>query len=292
MSLWGRKTFVAVRVLGRHGHYPSFAVRTSSHIFFPSERVCWSAVLQPGLPEDWELGEATALVPEEVRLFSALSLSERDPWLNGRPIVTHWAEAYIEVNAGEMNLQSPSVFSRVEEVVAGLGTPPLDTSRLHREGLSNAYVVSDTGSQSDALRLLERIDINDQLLLAGLARLLGGTRLIFAAHEMEEAALSLFVSMGAALEFVRLSLADQLPDTTISFQDVYQYLTEVYPTDSSVAEYYEYMYEHRLAATHPANRFGEFWAPPLMADDIYHLQKHLILLYRHIVLGEPPDFEC
>jgi hypothetical protein len=249
-------------------------------------------VLQPGLPEDWELGEATVLVPEEVRLFSALSLSERDPWRNGRPIVTHWAEAYVEVDAQERDLQCASVFSRLEEAVARLGTPPLDTSLRHREGLSNAYVVNDVGSQSDALRLLERIDTDDQLLLAGLARLLGGTRLIFVAHEMEEAALSLFVSMGAALEFLRLSLAERLPDATISFKHVYQYLTEVYPTDSSVAEYYEYMYEHRLAATHPANRLGEFWAPPLMADDIYHLQKHLILLYRHIILGDAPDFEC
>jgi hypothetical protein len=291
MSLWGRKAFVVVRVLGRHGHYPSFEVRTPSHVFLPSELVCWSAVLQPGLPEDWELGEATVLVPEEVRLFSALSLSERDPWLNSRPIVTHWAEAYVEVNAQESDLQSVSVFSRVEEAVARLGTPPRDTSLRQREGFSNAYVVSDIGSKGDALRLLERIDTDDQLLLAGLARLLGGTRLIFAAHEMEEAALSLFVSMGAALEYLRLSLAEQLPDATISFKDVYQYLTEVYPTDSSVAEYYEYMYEHRLVATHPANRLGEFWAPPLMADDIYHLQKHLILLYRHITLGNAPEFE-
>lgn len=290
MSLWGHKPFVAVRLLGTHGHYPSFDIRTPSHLFVSGDKVCWSAVVQPALPDDWELGESTALVPEEVRLYSAIALSEADPWTNGRPIITHWADKYLDIGPDQCDLQSPELFARLEETVAQFGAPPIIASFGRPNG--SPYMRSDVGSRDDALSILENVDASDQLLLAGLARLLGGTRLIFAAHEMEEAALSLFVSMGASLEFLRLCLAEQQSQDAVSFDAVYQYLSEVYPADSGVAEYYEYMYEHRLAATHPANRLGEFWAPPLMADDIYHLQKHLTVLYRHIALGERPQFEC
>ena len=55
-----------------------------------------------------------------------------------------------------------------------------------------------------------------------------------------------------------------------------------------MAEYFELRHDERIMATHPSNRFGEFWTLPLMVGDIYHLRKTLIALYRHLFLGEIP----
>ena len=291
MSLWARRPFVALRLLGPHGHYPTFAIRRSSHLYTPASEGPWCAVVQPPLPTDWELGESTVLVPEEVRLFSALTLSEADPWENGRPVITHWIDTHLDLGSDpDLNLAAAPTFERLQAEVDRIRAtkPPLVV--LYRAPSdSGSYSFADVGSEADALDILDNLDATDPLLLAGLARLLGGSRLLFAAHEMEEASLSLFVSMNAALEFLRLYLTEQ-GTGDVSFKDVYRYLATIYPLDSEIAEYYDYMYEHRLAATHPVNRHGEYWAPPLMADDVYHLQKHLILLYRHIVLGELPMF--
>jgi hypothetical protein len=164
------------------------------------------------------------LVSEEVRLLSALTLSEADPWTNGRAIITHWNDRTVEFN-GATDLISGELRRLVEDAVAklrsespSLAVPPAPyVAPLE-------FRIADVGSLEDTLGLLECIDSSDQLLLAGLARLLGGTRLIFAAHEMEEGALALFVSMNAGLEFVRQYLCDQ-QNCDASFKDVHDYLT-------------------------------------------------------------------
>ena len=281
---------VIVRLLGPHGFYPSYAIERPTQLFIPAPEGPWCAVIQAPLPEEWEIGEVTALAPEEVRLLAAITLSEPDPWTNGRPIITHWVEGPVEIE-GVSDLTSPELRGRVEEAVTKLrGQSNSSSAPRAPYAPPREFRIAEIGRLSDALDLLDSIDCSDQLLLAGLARLLGGTRLMFAAHEMEEGALCLFVSMNAGLEFVRQYLSDQL-QRDASFSEVHEYLTDIYPDGSRIAELYEYMYEHRLAATHPANRLGEFWAPPLMADDVYHLQKNLIVLYRHIILGELPQFD-
>jgi hypothetical protein len=277
MSLWSRKPFIAVRVLGRTGQYPQFEIRSPSHMYSASERLVWTAVLQPALSREWELGEVTVLVPEEVRVLSAVALSESRLWEKGLPIITHLADAQVDPSTLGFDLTVPATFRAVEELAHSL---------IGRNSfIDNPYVTRvDLGSREDAVDLLTNIDAGDQLLLAGLARLLGAGR-ILQMNEPEEAAISLFVSMGAALEYVRLHLEDE-SGREAAFAAVYDYFRRTFPHGDEVVEYFEARYDERVIATHPANRFGEFWAPPLMADDVYHLQKTLIGLYRHILLGE------
>jgi len=273
MLLWGRKPFIALRVFGTEGQYPSFEIRSARHVFVPSESLVWAAVIQPVLPDDWDLGEVVSLVPEEVRLLSAIALCERDPWERPRTTITHLANSYMTLGAGDLNLTAPAIFEHVADKARSIAPNNLQ------------YRVRPLGSRDDALALLERIDVTDQLLLAGLARLLGAGRLIAAHNEREEAAISLYVSMGAALEFIRLHLSVNA-ETDISFGEVHAYLRRALPNGNRLAEYFAEQYEERIIATHPSNRFGEFWAPPLMADDVYDLQKSLIVLFRHILLDE------
>jgi hypothetical protein len=283
MSIWSRKPFVALRLLGPHGHYPDFDFRSPSHLFVAEDDFVWSAVLQPPLPPEWELGETPVLVPEEVRLFAAVTLCEANPWNNGMPVITHWNQSHLAADEFEVDLSAPEHFDWLRATVAALRPKSSD-----RDGASSqTYTISDVGSVDDAVQLLANIDSHDQLLLAGLARLLGANRLLSVANEPEEAAIALFISMGAALEFIRLSLA-KADGEEVPFAKVNEYFRATFSYGEDLVEYFEARNEERVIAIHPANRFGQFWAPPLMMGDVYHLRKTIIQIYRHIVLGEVP----
>lgn len=273
MSLWGREPYLALRVLGAEGIYPSFEIRSATHVFIATPALVWTAVVQQPLPHEWERGEVVSLVPEEVRLLSAISLCERNPWDKPRAAVTHLAHDHIPSWDGRIDLTDPNTFELVQDKARSLAPPNL------------AYTVRHLGSRNDALAILERIDTDDQLLLAGLARFLGGKRLATAHNEREEAVISLFVAMGAGLEFVRLHLSYQV-GRDASFEDVHEYLRRALPHGEHLGDFFAAQYEERIVATHPSNRLGEFWAPPIMADDLYDLEKALIVLFRHIILDE------
>jgi hypothetical protein len=287
MSLWSRKPFLAVRILGRHGVYPAFEISTPGHIFVADEHIVWSAVVQAPLPEDWEIGEFTQLMPEEVRLLSAVGLSERDTWEMGQPLITHWAHSHVPLSSVDFDLTAAANRDLASATARALGTGP---EQALYEGKLTKYVIRpDLGSHEDAIDLLNNIDSNDQLVLAGLARLLGASRVLFVAGEPEEAAISFLISMEAALEYLRLHLCDTLGTTNVPFAEVSNYLRNTFPHGEEVAEYFELRHDERIMATHPSNRFGEFWTIPLMMGDIYHLRKTLIALYRHLFLGEIPE---
>lgn len=284
MSLWSKKPFVSVRVLGSRGHYPAFEIKTPGHVYCATESLTWMAVTQPALPEDWEFPERVILLPEEIRLLSAILLSEPDPWNNGFPGLDRGESVSLQVPIGERGLLEPGMFARLEAEAAQLALPTV--LREHAAGSAPRFNVYDGCSQSDAASLIENIDPQDQLLLAGLARLLGASRLISFADELEEGAIALFISMGAALEFIRLHIASTQGVSDVPHKAVSEYLTITFPHGAEIAEYFEARHEERIISVHPANRFGEFWAPPLMVGDIYHLQKSLFGVYRHILLGE------
>lgn len=284
MSLWSRKPFIAVRTFGTHGSYPNFEIRSSSHLFIPTAELVWSAALQPALPEDWEVGEFTPLVPEEVRLLSSIALCESDTWARGIPVLTHWANSHLDPAVVGFDLTNENTFDQVRDAAADLGSGPGTWTKANE--IKIEYTIRDVGQRGDAILLLQNIDSNDQLLLAGLARLLGANRLLAVANEPEEAAISLFISTGAALEFIRLHLCDTKGSENVPFSEVYGYFRRTFPNGDQVAEYFQERYDERIIATHPSNRFGEFWAPPLMMGDVYHLRKAVIALYRHLFLGE------
>jgi hypothetical protein len=281
-SLWGRKPFLAVRAFGRDGHYPKFSIRTSQHIFEPTPGLVWSAVIQHPLPEDWEIGEFTPLLPEEVRLQASLALCEQNPWANPWPVLTNYGSLHLELPGSLSDFRSDELYRHALELASSIGPGSLGPFNRDR----TEYEILSYGSGTDASLLLQAIDTNDQLLLAGLARLLGAQRLLYM-HEPEEAAIILFISMGAALEFIRLHLEHEAGGTDVPFSKVYDYFRATFPDGEGIADYFSERYDERLMAVHPSNRMGEFWAPPLMMSGVYHLRKSLMCLYRHILLGDP-----
>lgn len=283
MSLWGRRTFLAVRILGTDGYYPRFSIRSATHRYEASDSLVWTAVVQEPLPEDWETSESPTLVPEEIRLNAALAFSEGDPWHGGMPTVTIGSERLEEYVEDDFDLESGAGTARIEAALAELQRhmPTYSTFRL-----------GDVGNEGDALALLQNFDSTDELLLAGVGTFHAAGRLMSSrVRELEAASLCLFVSMGAALEFIRLHLNESRGTANASFAEVHRYIGELYPEGNVLPDYLDEMYEHRVIATHPAGRFGEYWTPPLMVGDIYELRKHLVVILRHIVLGERPQLK-
>jgi hypothetical protein len=284
---WSRKPWIALKVLGRSGSYPSFTIRQPGHLYVPEPDLVWTAVLQPPLPDDWEVGEFTPLSPQQIALFSAIALCERDPWNNGYPVVTHGIDAYLDPETVGFDLSDPSVEATLRQFLADKSAAGEGLTSVWES--QNVYTIRDVGAYDDALELLANIDTADELLLAGLARLLGACRLLSSpAQEIEEASISMFISMGAALEHLRQVLAGQ-NGAELPFSRVSEYLEETFPDGAGVADYFREMYETRVIATHPSSRFGDYWAIPLMVGDVYHFRKSMMILYRHIILGDIPD---
>lgn len=281
--MWPHSAAIRVRLLGKDGRYPAFQVETANHLLSTSSGRCWAAVVQPELDPEWEWSERVTLSPEEIRLYAAVTLPEPDPWEKGLLIITHWAQG--ELNPGSLgwDLRSAELRERLEGYVAELllaaSGEPL------RPVVPGPYSLGKaTGSLTDTLELLESIDVNDQLLLAGLSRLLQASRLGGTYDGPEDSCLPLFVSMGSAMEFIRLHLSHERGSEQ-PMREVYEYLRESFPYGDEVVEYFEEMYDYRVLTIHPASRLGEYWTPPLMVGDVYHLRKSLMSLYRHILTG-------
>ncbi len=120
MSLWGRKPFLTVRILGPDGYYPRFSLRSSTHRYEASDGLVWTAAIQQPLPEDWETSESPTLVPEEIRLHASLALSEGDPWHGGMPTVTVGSERWEEDIDDDFELESDAATARIHTALSEL----------------------------------------------------------------------------------------------------------------------------------------------------------------------------
>lgn len=149
-----------------------------------------------------------------------------------------------------------------------------------------SYRIGSQGSEGEAIRLIESIDVSDELLLGGLSRYLSATRLAGMYSFFEEASLFALLSLEAAFEYIRQVLAEERGAQT-AFSDVYAYLREVFPEGEKLSEWFQELYENRIALVHPSSRVGEYYTAPTMFQiDCWDLLKWLVIIYRHILLGE------
>lgn len=282
------KPILRFRVLGSRGNYPSFAVRSPLHVFVPSADLVWSAVVQQPLGDDWEKGEVGTFLPEEIRLFSAVCLSERDPFRNGALGLQLCRSVDVDLSEVPCALDDPA-FDDFAASLVGQREEQWEREDLYRPCLRAPSYLSDAGSAEDAAELLAAIDPEDQLLLAGLGRLLSALQLRADAY-LEEAFFISTISLGAAMEYVRLHLEER-DGGKQSYAGVYDYFRSVFPFGDPFPEFLEWMYELRVIAVHPASRFGEHWSPGVMVGMVFELENWLKVIYRHLIVGDVPDLE-
>lgn len=282
------KPILRFRVLGARGNYPKFAVRSPTHAFVPSTDRVWSAVVQKPLGDDWEKGEVGTFLPEEIRLFSAVCLSERDPFMKGALGLQLCRIVDVDFGVVPCSLDDPAFGNFAAELVER-HEEQWKLKDVYLRCVDSSNALSDAGSAEDAAELLAAIDPEDQLLLAGLGRLLSTLRLR-ADDYLEEAFVISTISLGAAMEFVRLHLEER-DGRSQSYAGVYDYFRSVFPFGDPFPEFLEWMYELRTIAVHPASRFGEHWSPGVMVGMVLELENWLKVIYRHLIIGDAPDLE-
>lgn len=271
--MWPWKPELRVRAILEGSLLPDFSIAGPDFAFISVPGSAWTAVNEPPLSEDWEWGEAVGMSPAEIRLYAALLLSEPNPWEKGQFTLVP-GPLFVEAVGADLSL--PSVQADVSQRI----DTHFSATDLRRAREVNVGV----GSASEALRVYDQIDGEDQLLLAGLGRLVQAQRLLVTGWA-EDAALPLFIAMGASFEFLRQCLEEQRGST--SMDDVYEYIDNNLPEDSEASEWFKWMYEERIVAVHPANRFGEFWTSPMMTGQVFELRRSLHSLYRHIITDDP-----
>jgi len=271
--MWPLEPELRVRPILEGSLLPEFSISGRDFAFISGPGSAWTAVNERPLPDDWDWGEAVGMSPAEIRLYAGLLLSEPNPWENGQLTLV---PGPLFVDAVGADLSLPEVQAQLSQRI---DTHFAETD-LRRAGEVNVGV----GSAKEALRVYDQIDADDQLLLAGLGRFVQAQRLLVTGW-LEDAALPLFIAMGASFEFIRLWLEEQRGSA--SMDDVYEYIDHNLPEDREASEWFKWMYEERVVAVHPANRFGEFWTSPMMTGMIFELRKSLHSLYRHIITGDP-----
>lgn len=153
-------------------------------------------------------------------------------------------------------------------------------------GLLGSYVRRENDGGSVARQKLYRaLSARNPLLMRGANCLLKGWMLW--SHDVfgEEAALSVFIAMEAALDHIRLSLSD-IHKKELGFNDVHDYLSDTIHLGEPLSQYLKMCWDNRVMLAHPNSKHGCYSIPPLMADDFYETYEALVTLYRFILLGE------
>lgn len=133
------------------------------------------------------------------------------------------------------------------------------------------------------------IDIQDHVLLRGLATLMKSAMLTAYSEFYEEATMVLFVSLDASLSLVLKRLrARGAAETTVKDAADWVYNTFDKPLGHSKQDevYFAEFYEKRVMTLHPESRYGINAFAPLFHDDQIYLFNWLVALYAYLITGD------
>jgi hypothetical protein len=193
---------VDLQVLGRSGHYPAYQIKSRNHLFVASPEVVWCAVRHREPRAYFNDSAIFTYYPEEIRLLSAVSLSAGDPWESGRFSISPWLREEIDYHAAPP-FDKPIFIRYCTGHAKRLARSTEIVDHCSREA---GYSLGEQGSAASVLELLEAIDVNDELLLAGLSRFLSAQRLALTRSFFEESSLFGLLALDAALEYMRQCL--------------------------------------------------------------------------------------
>ena len=276
-----------IRAFGERGRYPMFRLETPTHLYVPSSDGVYGAVLEPAASGLHEFPEVAWYSPQEIRLYAAVTLvgerMEHEGWVVFEP----WSVGHpIEV-PNDTNLLAADSRDLIASELATL----VDVTARHagtRRVSDVPYELVAIGDPYRCQRLVHAIDPTDDLCLRGLSKLITAAALTRHFAFMEEAALSAYISLEAALSLLRRQIGDGEGDAT-SYDDAFEYLRARFPTGSRLVAFMKDLYEVRTMIVHPTTKHGTHWSPPMFADDCYEAIEWLVVFYRYLLLGELPE---
>ncbi len=117
-------------------------------------------------------------------------------------------------------------------------------------------------------RLYRRISPQQPLLIRGIGCLLEGNDVGTHGIFGEEAALSTYISLEAALRFLRAGLRDHF-GREFSFPETHAYIADAIHLGDPLSQYFQDCWENRVMLVHPESRPAPTTIPPLLADHFY-----------------------
>jgi hypothetical protein len=133
-------------------------------------------------------------------------------------------------------------------------------------------------------KLLEGIDVHNHLLIRGLGALIKAGMLFRHGQFLEQACMSLWISLDANFQLFRREMAAK-GHRDASAIDVGNYLDSLLGYQPTGERYFADFYEERVKTMHPESRFGVYPATPLCADEYSQLLGSLIPSYEYLILG-------
>jgi len=269
---------ILLRVMHPRGIYPADDLHHRDAVFISDPQYVISVTRVDA--SDGVLSELQWASVAEIHLWAAVTLSIPEGSGIYHVYPTNWAR-YIDP------LELPSLDLSDEHCVqefCNIGSE-LTVDRLSA-GLLGSYMRRENDGGSIARQKLYRaLSARNPLIMRGANCLLKGWMLW--SHDVfgEEAALSIFIAMEAALDYLRLSLSEQ-QQKELGFNDVHDHLTRTIHLGEPLSQYLRLCWENRIKLAHPNSKHGCWSIPPLVADDFYETYEALVTLYRFILLGE------
>lgn len=276
-----KRKHVAIRVMSNVGRYPNYDIHLSDNLFRATPELTFSAVVASSA--DRGDSELFWLSPAEIRLFSAITLSIKEPWSHGRfiiaprtyPVAVPFDLRLFDTEEG-VRILAKNARRVAREVDQGRGTIP---------DWPGPCDLAEGGSPEEIARLLAAIDIEDALLIRGLSKFVSANHLLRYGATFEDGGTAAMIALEAALELLRRRLSVDL-GKTVSYAELFEDLEGASPDGWELVQGFREVYDTRILLVHPNSRFGPFWVPPIQADDCYGAVNMGTYVFRRILLGE------
>jgi len=289
------KEGIMVRLSSPLGMYPKEMVGDFDNAFYRDEELAFTIVRFSELPEENNYySEVEWAHPQEIAFFASMVLARRKG--EGAVIFYPLPIVFYPILPAEQNLSEPLLHNslknyiinyerQLENTIFGNIFSVVDKSILPSCFSGKKY--NDSGRGFDpSLQILVKDKINptDSLLIRGLSTLIRSDMVSRHYQFLEEAILSLFISLEASHQLVlrKLKAEGTKKPTT---KDAANFIDEAFKNPYQLDRYFKEYYISRTMAVHPVNRYGCFPHAPLMVDDFYHLHEDLREIYLYLLTG-------
>lgn len=287
---------VIVRAFSPIGLYPNFKKKTQDLVFDEFNGVLFSAVRSLFTYESEFYSEVTWLSPSEIRFLGALILSVEEGmgmiipyplnlcgWLRNKEFRDLRSENYLKLTTGLFKIleDHPNFNEEYQMQPFFRDYAPLPGHTLIKEYQYNKHASLDHFNN-----VYDAFDIRNQLLFRGISTLIKANMLARHGAFLEEAILTLYVSLEASYQLVKRKIQKEKGGEAVSDADFQNFFLEMNPNQLTVPGYFKEYYEDRIQNIHPKSRFGLTPIALMSVDDFFFLFKDLVCIYHFLLTGQ------
>ncbi len=297
----GKRSGLSVRILMPRGIYPHTTIAVPGGVYIANGDLVFSivdATPWDSWGQDSPYTEMDWLMPEEIRFLSSIFLCQT---FDSPPLRMYPQRNPCFLADDRFDIASDADLTTIKEALLnGEDQYPMfkNTSvwkkvckhiSTFRRSFEYDLTNLDDFELDRQKAIFAGIDIQDHVLLRGLATLMKSAMLTAYSEFYEEATMVLFVSLDASLSLVLKRLRARGPaEPTVKDAADWVYNTFDKPLGHSKQDevYFAEFYEKRVMTLHPESRYGTNAFAPLFHDDQIYLFNWLVALYAYLITGD------